>query len=139
MPELSNPQHELFAQARAAGASCGDAALAAGYASAANGGRLSSRPDIKARILEFQQREPYFTVRIETMPDEEIGEITVETEALMRTVREQTEKILSLKGIMSSDLMVILNNIEEPGRHRAALVGVEGLALSGPDRLASVP
>ena len=26
------------------------------------------------------------------------------------------EKILSLKGIMSSDLMVILNNIEEPGR-----------------------
>lgn len=53
MPELSNPQHELFAQARAAGASCGDAALAAGYASAANGGRLSSRPDIKARILEI--------------------------------------------------------------------------------------
>jgi ATP-dependent Lon protease len=70
----------------------------------------------KARILEFQQSEPYFLVNIETMPDEEIGEITVETEALMRTVREQTEKILSLKGIMSSDLMVILNNIEEPGR-----------------------
>jgi len=70
----------------------------------------------KAHILEYQQREPFFLVRIEPMPDEEIGEITVETEALMRTVREQTEKILALKGIMSSDLMVILNNIEEPGR-----------------------
>jgi ATP-dependent Lon protease len=70
----------------------------------------------KARIEEFLQTEPYFTVRIEPLPDQETGEITVETEALMRTVREQTEKILSLKGIMSSDLMVILNNIEEPGR-----------------------
>jgi ATP-dependent Lon protease len=70
----------------------------------------------KARIEEFLQTDPHFTVRIEPLPDQETGEITVETEALMRTVREQTEKILSLKGIMSSDLMVILNNIEEPGR-----------------------
>ncbi len=70
----------------------------------------------KAHIEEYLQIEPHFMVRIEPLPDEEIGEITVETEALMRTVREQTEKILALKGIMSSDLMVILNNIEEPGR-----------------------
>ena len=33
----------------------------------------------------------------------------------MRTVREQTEKIMSLRGILSSDLMMIINNIEEPG------------------------
>ena len=40
----------------------------------------------------------------------------------MRTVREQTEKIMSLRGILSSDLMMIINNIEEPGR-LADLVG----------------
>ncbi|MFO7606480.1 MAG: endopeptidase La [Desulfurivibrionaceae bacterium] len=70
----------------------------------------------KARIERFEQTEPFFIVKADLLHDEEIGEITVETEALMRTVREQTEKILALKGIMSSDLMVILNNIEEPGR-----------------------
>ncbi|MFN2364865.1 MAG: endopeptidase La [Desulfurivibrionaceae bacterium] len=70
----------------------------------------------KARIERFEQTEPFFIVKADLLQDEEIGEITVETEALMRTVREQTEKILALKGIMSSDLMVILNNIEEPGR-----------------------
>ena len=70
----------------------------------------------KARITEYQQTDPFFMVKVDLLQDEELGEISVETEALMRTVREQTEKILSLKGIMSSDLMVILNNIEEPGR-----------------------
>ena len=54
--------------------------------------------------------------RISPIVDEETTDISVEEEALMRTVRENTEKILSLKGITSSDLMVILNNIEEPGR-----------------------
>jgi ATP-dependent Lon protease len=48
--------------------------------------------------------------------------ISVEVEALMRTVREQTEKIMSLRGILSADLMMIINNIEDPGR-LADLVG----------------
>ncbi|MEN8134929.1 MAG: endopeptidase La [Thermodesulfobacteriota bacterium] len=70
----------------------------------------------KAKITHYEQTDPFFMVKVDLLNDEEISEISVETEALMRTVREQTEKILSLKGIMSSDLMVILNNIEEPGR-----------------------
>ncbi len=70
----------------------------------------------KARVVSFVQENPYHIARIELIHDEEMEEISVEMEALMRNVREQTEKILSLKGIMSSDLMVILNNVEEPGR-----------------------
>jgi len=70
----------------------------------------------KARVEAFIQEEPHHIARIELIQDEEVEEVSVEMEALMRNVREQTEKILSLKGIMSSDLMVILNNVEEPGR-----------------------
>lgn len=70
----------------------------------------------KAKIANYEQTDPFFMVKVDLLDDDDISEISVETEALMRTVREQTEKILSLKGIMSSDLMVILNNIEEPGR-----------------------
>ena len=70
----------------------------------------------KARVEAFVQEEPHYLARIELLEDEEQEEVSVEVEALMRNVREHTEKILSLKGIMSSDLMVILNNVEEPGR-----------------------
>ncbi|ADH86911.1 endopeptidase La [Desulfurivibrio alkaliphilus] len=70
----------------------------------------------KARITAFAQENPYLLADIELLHDDEVGEIGVEVEALMRNVREQTEKILALKGIMSSDLMVVLNNVEEPGR-----------------------
>lgn len=76
----------------------------------------------KARIKKILQREPHYRVDIELIEEPENIEITVEVEALMRTVREQTEKIMSLRGILSSDLMMIINNIEEPGR-LADLVG----------------
>jgi ATP-dependent Lon protease len=70
----------------------------------------------KARIKEIVQEEPHYLAKVELCPEEEVEEVSLEVEALMRNVREQTEKILSLKGILSSDLMAVLNNIEEPGR-----------------------
>lgn len=76
----------------------------------------------KARVTEYLRSDPSYQVAVEVVEDEETGEISVEVEALMRTVREQTEKIMSLRGILSADLMMIINNIEDPGR-LADLIG----------------
>ena len=76
----------------------------------------------KARIKEYVRTEPSYQVSVEVIEDIEAEEVTVEVEALMRAVREQTEKIMSLRGILSADLMMIINNIEDPGR-LADLVG----------------
>lgn len=76
----------------------------------------------KAKVKKYIQTEPYCLVKVKTLAEEEVEETDVKTEALMRTVREQTEKIMSLRGILSADLMMIINNIEEPGR-LADLVG----------------
>ena len=76
----------------------------------------------KAKIKEYVRTEPSYQVSVEVIEDVEAEEVTVEVEALMRTVREQTEKIMSLRGILSADLMMIINNIEDPGR-LADLVG----------------
>jgi ATP-dependent Lon protease len=79
----------------------------------------------KAKVKKYVQTEPYSLVKIKPIVEaeaEEADEADVATEALMRTVREQTEKIMSLRGILSADLMMIINNIEEPGR-LADLVG----------------
>lgn len=76
----------------------------------------------KARIKEFLRTDPSYEVSIEVIEETEVEEISVEVEAMMRTVREQTEKIMSLRGILSADLMMIINNIDDPGR-LADLVG----------------
>ncbi|MCI5120893.1 MAG: endopeptidase La, partial [Candidatus Electrothrix sp. AUS4] len=77
----------------------------------------------KAEIKSYEQKKPHFRVKVDLIEEEaNEEEITVEVEALMRLVREQTEKIMSLRGVLSADLMAIVNNIEEPGR-LADLVG----------------
>ncbi len=76
----------------------------------------------KARIKEFVKVDPSYQVSVDVIEEAEAKEVTVEVEALMRAVREQTEKIMSLRGILSADLMMIINNIEDPGR-LADLVG----------------
>ncbi len=76
----------------------------------------------KARIKSFEKTDPFYQVAVEVIEDVETKDVTVEVEAMMRTVREQTEKIMSLRGILSADLMMIINNIEDPGR-LADLVG----------------
>jgi ATP-dependent Lon protease len=75
----------------------------------------------KARIHEFLRERPYFQVALEVVPETPVGEISPEAEALMRNAREMSEKILTLKGIMSPDLLAILDSIEDPG-HLADLV-----------------
>ena len=75
----------------------------------------------KARIKDFTQERPYFQVALEVLPEATVEEISPQTEALMRNAREMSEKILTLKGIMSPDLLAILESIEDPG-HLADLV-----------------
>ncbi|MBW2552844.1 MAG: endopeptidase La [Deltaproteobacteria bacterium] len=71
---------------------------------------------VKSRIKEYLSQEPYFQVRIEQIPDPIIKEISSEFEALMRNVKEQCEKILSLKGLISTEVIEILDSVNEPGR-----------------------
>ena len=75
----------------------------------------------KAMVKEYVKERPYFLVAMEVLPETTITEISPEAEALMRNAREMSEKILTLKGIMSPDLLAILESIEDPG-HLADLV-----------------
>ena len=75
----------------------------------------------KAWIRDFLQQRPYFQVTFEVISEPLVPEISPEAEALMRNAREMSEKILTLKGVMSPDLLSILDSIEDPG-HLADLV-----------------
>jgi ATP-dependent Lon protease len=70
----------------------------------------------KARIIDYAETKPFYQVRIEQIPEQQVEETTVEAEALMRNACEQTEKILDLRGELTSDVSSILGGIDEPGR-----------------------
>jgi ATP-dependent Lon protease len=70
----------------------------------------------KAKIMRYLRKRSFYRVKIEEVVEQPSGEINLEIEALMRTVRENSEKILSLRGEMSGDISTILDSIEAPGK-----------------------
>ncbi len=70
----------------------------------------------KGRIVSYLSSANYFMVQIEKIQEPAVEGVTIEIEALMRTVKENSEKILQLRGIVSPDAVAILDSIEDPGR-----------------------
>ena len=70
----------------------------------------------KGRIEQYIQNDPYYSVKIEKLVETKQPGSTLETEAVMRTVKEQIEKIVSLGKVLIPDVMVVIENLEDPGR-----------------------
>ncbi len=70
----------------------------------------------KAKILEYVKKRTFFKVRIEFLTDVDPVELSIEDEALMRNVKEASEKLLALKGELSGDVGDLLSHIESPGK-----------------------
>ena len=70
----------------------------------------------KAEVQKYTRKRSWYQVEVSLIEEPEPTEPDLETEALMRNVREYSEKILSLRGEMSNDVSAILESIEEPGR-----------------------
>ena len=70
----------------------------------------------KARIVKYVSKKSLYRVKIEIIPDTPFEKIDLGIEALMRNVREHSEKILALRGEMNNDVSVILENIDDPGK-----------------------
>jgi ATP-dependent Lon protease len=70
----------------------------------------------RARITEFVQHDPFDMVKIETIDELVVENPGPEEEALLRSVKEQSEKILTLRGIDAGEIMNVLNAVNEHGR-----------------------
>ncbi|MBI5570077.1 MAG: endopeptidase La [Desulfomonile tiedjei] len=70
----------------------------------------------KGKILRYLESPEFFKVKIEKIPEPPAVTITLEVEAMMRSVKENSEKILQLRGIISPDAVAILDAIDDPGR-----------------------
>ncbi|HLA50071.1 MAG TPA: endopeptidase La [Thermodesulfovibrionia bacterium] len=70
----------------------------------------------KAKILKFTQTDPFYIGEIEKVVDEKLPELTIEIEALMRSIKEQMDKSVSLGKSLLPDVMVLIENIDDPGK-----------------------
>jgi ATP-dependent Lon protease len=70
----------------------------------------------RARTLFFYENGNYLCARVEALPEKVVQAPAVEQEALLRTAREQCEKILGLRGISTAEIMGVLGSVDEPGR-----------------------
>ncbi len=70
----------------------------------------------KARIVKYVSKRSLYRVKIEIIEEEPVKDINLEIEALMRNVREHSEKILALRGEMTSDVGTVLESIDDPGK-----------------------
>ena len=70
----------------------------------------------KARALKYDQTDPFFKAAIEKITDQKTEPLSIEDEALVRNVKGQLEKVVSLGKSILPDIMGVVENIEEPGR-----------------------
>ena len=83
----------------------------------------------KARILEYVQETPTFLVKVEAIEEPLITEITLEIEALMRYVKEEMEKVVSMGRMVPPDILMVLDTIDEPGKLADIAAANLGLAV----------
>ncbi len=69
---------------------------------------------MRARITSFAETEKYFEARVERLPDREVD--SKELEALGRTVVSQFEQYIKLNKKIAPEVLVSLNQIEEPSK-----------------------
>ncbi|MCB0378499.1 MAG: endopeptidase La [Bdellovibrionales bacterium] len=91
----------------------------------------------KANITKFHQNNPFFSVSVEKINEEfdPSEETLLEAEALIRTAKEQLEKIIALGKILSPDILLVLDDIKEPGRVADLIASNLGLKVGDAQRI----
>ncbi len=70
----------------------------------------------KARVKGFAQPGPFFTADIEKLEEVKPESLSIEEEAQIRTVKEQLDKAVSYGKTILPDIMVVIENLDDPGR-----------------------
>lgn len=70
----------------------------------------------KGRIKNYAKTSPSFEVGVEKIEDIIPSAPQIEVEALIRTAKEQIERIIALGRPLSPDILLVLDDVTDPGR-----------------------
>ncbi|MCF8044373.1 MAG: endopeptidase La [Desulfarculaceae bacterium] len=70
---------------------------------------------VKAHIVKYTKRRSFYEVKVEFLHEAD-GDLGIEDEALMRNVKENSSRLLALKGEFSQEAGDLLEHIDAPGK-----------------------
>jgi len=92
----------------------------------------------KARIEEYLREEPFFEVKIEALEERKFTELPLEVEALMRAVQNQLAQLQAISNSLPPEVMMVVDNIEDPGGLADLVVGHLSLKISQSQELLEI-
>src|SRR4051812_12750885 len=69
----------------------------------------------KGRVEKYTQTSPSFTVKVTKIEESSVATPSIEVEAMVRNVKEHLEKIISLGKMLSPDILMVLDDVGDPG------------------------
>jgi ATP-dependent Lon protease len=92
----------------------------------------------KGRLKKFVSQDPFMAAQVERIVEPRPAELTLETEALMRTVRDQLTELMGMGKALSPEAMVVVENIEDPGSLADLVASNIGLKVAQSQELIEV-
>ncbi|MCB0389719.1 MAG: endopeptidase La [Bdellovibrionales bacterium] len=102
--------------------------------------RMRKLPDGRVKVLiqgiskgvikSFAKSTPHFEVKAEKISEPASAGTPVEFEAMIRNAKEQLEKIIALGRMLSPDILLVLDDVSDPGRLADLIASNLGLKVS---------
>lgn len=89
----------------------------------------------KAEVLSYVKSEPFFEVKVRKIEDIPVPANDLEFEALVSNTKEQIEKVIALGKMLSPDILLVLDDITEPGRLADLIASNLGLKVEEAQRV----
>ncbi|NBX75740.1 MAG: endopeptidase La [Proteobacteria bacterium] len=110
--------------------------------------RMRKLPDGRVKILvqglmkgtavDYTQEKPFFVAKVKQIKEKVASREQVEVEAVMRTVREQLEKVISMGRVLSPDILMVVEDIADAGRLADLVASNLGLKVADAQELLEV-
>jgi ATP-dependent Lon protease len=84
----------------------------------------------KGKITKFNKSEPCFDVSIEKIEETAMPGPNTEFEAMIRNAKEHLEKIIALGRMLSPDILLVLDDVTDPGRLADLIASNLGLKVT---------
>jgi ATP-dependent Lon protease len=72
--------------------------------------------EAKGRITSFTKTNPSFEVAVEKIEEAPSTSPKVEVEAMIRSAKEHIEKVIALGRVLSPDILLVLDDVQDPGK-----------------------
>lgn len=90
----------------------------------------------KARVKNYSKTNPFFEVTAEKIEEPAlVAANTNEYEALIRTAKEQLEKVIALGRVLSPDIILVLDDVADPGRLADLIASNLGLKVADAQKI----